>query len=76
MEVYKGWEMKPILHLLIDDKAYQVLLSEQQKQRILKLIQRPNINYVRDVKGALVGNEEFKGIEDKCLNIILEESDV
>ena len=68
--------MKPILHLLIDNKAYQVLLSEQQKQRILKLIQRPNINYVRDVNGVLVGNKEFKGIEDKCLNIILEESDV
>ena len=65
--------MKPILHLLIDNKAYQVLLSEQQKQRILKLIQRPNINYIRNVNGVLVGNEEFKGIEDKCLNIILEE---
>ncbi len=65
--------MKPILHLMIDNQAYQVLLSDAQKLKILKLIQRPRINYIRNVRGVLVGNEEYKGKEDKCLNLILEE---
>jgi hypothetical protein len=62
---------------MIEDKAYQVLLSNAQKLKILKLIQRPDVNYVVYKDGIYTGNAEYKGMEEQCLNLVLEEeSDV
>ena len=63
-------KLKPVLHVIMNDNAYQVLLTEKQLKQILRVVMRRKINVVKKVGAGYAASEEIVGHENEYIHLL------